>query len=147
MREIDRNCSRVRPFYVAHAMMALVARAAPSTRCPAPRQAAPRPRGFVTLPFCKALLAFACGDYVRCVESLKRVHHIAHRRGGSLAQCDLIHLTYTEAALRARKASLARALYRLGGNNYLWHSRILVAVNYKSQLAVEPDVFDESHLV
>jgi hypothetical protein len=36
---------------------------------------------------------------------------------------------------------------RLGGNNYLWHSSILVAVNYKSQLAVEPDVFDESHLV
>jgi hypothetical protein len=36
--------------------------------------------------------------------------HIAHRCGGSLAQCDLIHLTLTEAALRARKAQLARAL-------------------------------------
>ena len=62
------------------------------------------------LPFCKALFAFAFGDYVSCVEWLKRVHHIAHHCGGSLAQCDLIHLTYTEAALRARKASLARAL-------------------------------------
>ena len=29
---------------------------------------------------------------------------------GSLAQCDLIHLTFTEAALRARKDHLARAL-------------------------------------
>jgi len=38
------------------------------------------------------------------------VRHIAHRCGGSLAQCDLIHLTFTEAALRARKARLARAL-------------------------------------
>ena len=38
------------------------------------------------------------------------VRHIAHRCGGSLAQCDLIHLTFTEAALRARRARLARAL-------------------------------------
>src|SRR5262249_38700619 len=29
---------------------------------------------------------------------------------GSLAQCDLIHLTLTEAALRAQRAGLARAL-------------------------------------
>jgi hypothetical protein len=34
------------------------------------------------------------------------VRHIAHRCGGSLAQCDLIHLTFTEAALRARRARL-----------------------------------------
>jgi hypothetical protein len=38
------------------------------------------------------------------------VHHIAHNCGGSIAQCDLIQLTYTEAALRARMVSLARAL-------------------------------------
>jgi hypothetical protein len=30
--------------------------------------------------------------------------------GGSLAQCDVIHLTFTEAALRAQKVRLARAL-------------------------------------
>ena len=60
--------------------------------------------------FCKALLAFAHGDYAACVEWLVRVRHIAHRCGGSLAQCDLIHLTFTEAALRARKGNLARAL-------------------------------------
>jgi hypothetical protein len=44
------------------------------------------------------------------VEWLKRVRHIARRCGGSLAQCDVIHLTLTEAALRARQAQLARAL-------------------------------------
>jgi len=33
----------------------------------------------------------------------------AHRCGGSLAQCDVIHLTLTEAALRARQARLAHA--------------------------------------
>ena len=52
------------------------------------------------LPLCKALLAFARNDYAACVEWLVRVRHIAHRCGGSLAQCDLIHLTFTEAARR-----------------------------------------------
>ena len=61
-------------------------------------------------PFCKALLAFTRSDFSACVEWLARVRHIAHRCGGSLAQCDLIHLTFTEAALRARKDRLARAL-------------------------------------
>jgi hypothetical protein len=35
---------------------------------------------------------------------------IVHRCGGSLAQCDLIHLTFTEAALRGHHMRLARAL-------------------------------------
>jgi hypothetical protein len=61
-------------------------------------------------PLCKALLAFAYGDYSSCVELLVRVRHIAHRCGGSLAQCDLVHLTATEAALRARNGNVARAL-------------------------------------
>jgi hypothetical protein len=41
---------------------------------------------------------------------LTHVRHAAHQCGGSLAQCDLFHLTFTEAALRARRARLARAL-------------------------------------
>jgi hypothetical protein len=44
------------------------------------------------------------------VDWLTRVQHIAHRCGGSLAQCNLIHLTFTEAALRANRAKLADAL-------------------------------------
>jgi hypothetical protein len=61
-------------------------------------------------PFCEALLAFADGDYAACVEWLKPVQGVAHRCGGSLAQCDIVHLTFTEAALRARKPRLAGAL-------------------------------------
>src|SRR5262249_62200467 len=68
------------------------------------------PEETLALPLCEALLAFAFRDYAACVTELTRVRHIAHRCGGSLAQCDLIHLTYTEAALRAHKAQLARAL-------------------------------------
>jgi len=55
-------------------------------------------------------MAFARDDYAACVEWLTRVRDIANRCGGSLAQCDLIHLTFTEAALRARKALIARSL-------------------------------------
>ena len=68
------------------------------------------PEDALAAPLCEALLAFAYSDYAACVMWLKRVRHIAHRCGGSLAQCDVIHLTLTEAALRARQARLARAL-------------------------------------
>ena len=109
----------VRPFYIVHAMMAFAAagRTAAAARVfealphtdasgvsPSP------PEDALAAPFCEALLAFARSDYAACVEWLVRVRHIADRCGGSLAQCDLIHLTFTEAALRARKARLARAL-------------------------------------
>jgi hypothetical protein len=108
-----------RPFYVVHAMMAFAAarRSAAAARV---IDALPHittggvslslPADALAPPFCNALLAFTHSDYASCVEWLKRVRHIAHRCGGSLAQCDLIHLTFTEAALRARKARLAHAL-------------------------------------
>ena len=108
-----------RPFYVVHAMMAFVAagRAAAATRV---LEALPRTDSNAASSalsedalaplFCEALLAFSRSDYAACVDWLTRVRHIAHRCGGSLAQCDLIHLTFTEAALRARRAHLARAL-------------------------------------
>ena len=108
-----------RPFYVVHAMMAFAAagRTAAAARV---FEALPHtdtsgvspslPEDALAPPLCEALLAFACSDYAACVEWLVRVRHIAHRCGGSLAQCDLIHLTFTEAALRARKARLAGAL-------------------------------------
>jgi hypothetical protein len=110
----------VRPFYIVHAMMAFAA---------AGRDAAaaclleslhhrlgngdgfkPLPEETLAYPFCRALIAYVRGDYATCVAWLTRVRHIADRCGGSLAQCDLIHLTFTEAALRARSAPLARAL-------------------------------------
>jgi tetratricopeptide (TPR) repeat protein len=108
-----------RPFYIVHAMMAFVAagRVAAAARVlKALRRndsnaasSALSEDALVPL-FCEALLAFSRRDYAACVDWLKRVRHIAHRCGGSLAQCDLIHLTFTEAALRARSARLARAL-------------------------------------
>ena len=64
------------------------------------------PGDTLALPLCEALLAFTRGNYAECVESLVRVRHIARRCGGSLAQCDFVHLTLTEAALHARRTAL-----------------------------------------
>jgi hypothetical protein len=105
-----------RPFYVAHAMMAFAAaghiaaverifdllRHGEASGAPA--------EDSLGAPLCAALFAFARGDYDGCVEWLARVRHIAHQCGGSVAQCDLIQLTFVEAALRGNKANLARAL-------------------------------------
>ncbi|HKD74379.1 MAG TPA: hypothetical protein VKB76_02745, partial [Ktedonobacterales bacterium] len=109
----------VRSFYVVHAMMAFAA-AERAVAAASLIEALPvtgldetsslSPEDAIALPLCEALLAFARNDYAACVGWLVRVRHIAHRCGGSLAQCDLIHLTFTEAALRARKAHLARTL-------------------------------------
>jgi hypothetical protein len=68
------------------------------------------PEEALATPFCEALLAFARSDYSASVKWLERVRHIADRCGGSVAQCDLIHLTFTEAAFRAHKERLARTL-------------------------------------
>ena len=108
-----------RPFYLVHAMMAFAA----AGRASAAEQlleefshnqtaggSSSVPEEALAIPFCEALRAFAGKAYAECVGWLTRVRHIAHRCGGSLAQCDLIHLTFTEAALRARKEHLARAL-------------------------------------
>jgi hypothetical protein len=108
-----------RPFYIVHAMMAFAAagRMAAAEQLleafshnQATSASLTVPEEALVTPFCEALLAFVGKDYAACVGWLTRVHHIAHRCGGSLAQCDLIHLTFTEAALRARKDHLARAL-------------------------------------
>jgi hypothetical protein len=108
-----------RPFYTAHAMMAFVAagradavrRTFDLLQHAATSDALASPlKDDLIVPFCKALFSFANGDYAGSVEWLERVRHIAHRCGGSLAQCDLIHLTFVEAAFRANKANLARAL-------------------------------------
>jgi hypothetical protein len=107
-----------RSFYIVHAMMAFAAaeRAAAAARLidalrvrDRDETLSPSPEDAIALPLCEALLAFARNDYVACVGWLVRVRHFAHRCGGSLAQCDLIHLTFTEAALRAR-AHIARTL-------------------------------------
>jgi tetratricopeptide (TPR) repeat protein len=108
-----------RVFYVVHAIMAFAAvgRTATAMRLAEAlpsadlgRASSRIPQDALASPLSEALLAFVRGDYGACVEWLARVRRIADRCGGSLAQCDLIHLTFTEAALRARRARLARAL-------------------------------------
>jgi tetratricopeptide (TPR) repeat protein len=106
-----------RPFYVVHAMMAFAAAGRTTAAARVFKALSPAQTSGSLLPeealaplFCQALLAFARNDYAACIECLVRVRHITHRCGGSLAQCDLIHLTFTEAALRARQARLACAL-------------------------------------
>ena len=64
----------------------------------------------LSVPVGEALVAFAHDDYPRAIERLARVRAIAEHCGGSVAQCDLILLTYVEAALRGRRARLAQAL-------------------------------------
>lgn len=64
----------------------------------------------LAVPLSEALLAFGRGDYSSAVERINTVRAIAHRCGGSVAQCDLIHLTLVEAALRSRHSRLAEAL-------------------------------------
>ncbi len=64
----------------------------------------------VGLPMARGLSAFVRGDYAQTVDQLTNIRTVAHRFGGSHAQRDLIHLTLTEAALRAGRPALARAL-------------------------------------
>lgn len=64
----------------------------------------------VGLPMANALCAFERRDYEVAIDELQRVRAHAQRFGGSHAQRDLLHLTVTEAALRAGRRSLARAL-------------------------------------
>jgi hypothetical protein len=115
----QQSLTAVRPFFVIHAVIAFAAAgrttAAARAFAALPRidtsdASEPLPEVALAAPFCEALLAFAGGDYAACVEWLRPVHSVAHRCGGSLAQCDIIHLTFTEAALRARKPRLAGVL-------------------------------------
>jgi tetratricopeptide (TPR) repeat protein len=106
--------AELRPFHIAHAMMAFAAagRAAAAQRVlDTVQEMSGALAGYreeaLLAPLCRALLAFARGDYAECVDRLRRVRHIANRCGGSLAQCDLIYLTLVEAALRASKTRLA----------------------------------------
>ena len=64
----------------------------------------------LAVPLCEALRAFAGADYRRAVERLSTLRARAEQCGGSIAQCDLLHLTLVESALRSRHVPLARAL-------------------------------------
>ena len=61
-------------------------------------------------PMMAAIMSFCRGDYDRAVESIAEIRAAADRCGGSVAQCDLIHLTMLEAALRGHRKRLAWTL-------------------------------------
>ncbi len=64
----------------------------------------------VGLPFCRAVQAFAEGDYDRAVDLLLPIRYRTHLLGGSHAQRDIIAWTLLEAALRAGRHKLALSL-------------------------------------
>lgn len=108
-----------RAFYLVHALMAFAAAgetalarrvSALLANDPDTRSASADDDLLLALPLADGLQAFTRRDYARAVDAINRVRAIAHRCGGSVAQCDLIHLTLTEAALRSRRSHLARAL-------------------------------------
>ena len=61
-------------------------------------------------PMIAAIMSFCRGDYDDAVESIATIRAAADQCGGSVAQCDLIHLTLLEAALRGHQKELARTL-------------------------------------
>lgn len=64
----------------------------------------------VGLPLTRAIHAFGRGDYDATVALILPIVEIAHRFGGSNAQRDVVHRTLLEAAIRAGRGNLARAL-------------------------------------
>ena len=64
----------------------------------------------VTLPLCQAILAFRQGDAERSIELLLDLRNDLAAIGGSHAQRDIFHQLLLEAAIRARRFKLARAL-------------------------------------
>lgn len=59
---------------------------------------------------CRAILAYREGDYGGCVDALYPVRFQTRHLGGSHAQRDVFHQLLIEAAIRAGRLNLARAL-------------------------------------
>jgi tetratricopeptide (TPR) repeat protein len=59
---------------------------------------------------CRAILAYRQGNYGGCVDALYPVRFQTRHLGGSHAQRDVFHQILIEAAIRAKRLTLARAL-------------------------------------
>jgi tetratricopeptide (TPR) repeat protein len=64
----------------------------------------------VTIPVCEAILAYGQGDHARAVDLLLPLRHAFIRMGASHAQRDVFHQYLIEAAIKAGRLKLARAL-------------------------------------
>ena len=114
-----RSCAGLRPFNDVHAMLAFAAtrRWTQARRLLAALRdsvlRAPDLQSTVyeaALPVCKAFVAFGHGRYARAAQYLQAQKRLVRGCGGSRAQCDLLHLTWLEAALRSRQPALAQQL-------------------------------------
>ena len=88
----------------------------------------------VGLPVCRSLVAFGDGDYAQVLDELWPVRTRLHEFGGSHAQRDAVERTLLEAAIRAQRSDVARALVseRLGvreSSTYAWskYAQVLAA--------------------
>lgn len=77
---------------------------------------------------CSGLLRFATADFDGAIESLLSVRGSVHEIGGSHAQRDVVERTLLEAAIRAGRGDLARALLservsRRESSAYAWGKR------------------------
>lgn len=64
----------------------------------------------IGVPLAEALMAYRSGDFDRCVERLHPIRYRLHAIGGSHAQRDLFAMVLIDAALRAGRWPMARAL-------------------------------------
>ena len=115
----QRRLDGLRPFNDTHAMLAFVAaerRTSAEGLIDALRASAERTPDLheiihgSALPVCTALKAFGERDYEAATATLHELRHLTKRCGGSQAQCDLVHLTLLESALRSGHAPMARSL-------------------------------------
>lgn len=115
----QRSLAGERAFALVHALLAFAASGAQPLAArvkgllendPVTRAANTAQDLSLAIPLADGLQAYGRGDYAGAVERITAVRTIAYRCGGSVAQCDLIHLTLLEAALRAHRARLAQAL-------------------------------------
>lgn len=115
----DRPSAGLRPFNDVHAMLAFAAtkRWASARRLlGALRDSALRAPDLQTtvydaaLPVCEAFVAFGQGRYTHAARYLQAQQHLVRGCGGSRAQCDLLHLTWLEAALRSQQPTLVQRL-------------------------------------
>jgi hypothetical protein len=115
----QRQGDGLRPFNDTHAMLAFVAagcRSSAEELIAALRTSAARLPDLheiihgAALPVCTALMAFGERDYETAAATLHDLRHLAQRCGGSRAQCDLLHLTLLESALRSGHTPMARSL-------------------------------------
>ncbi|MFN0092160.1 MAG: tetratricopeptide repeat protein, partial [Acidimicrobiales bacterium] len=89
---------------------AVLARLAAESTAAAGRPTNARMTAEIGLAACRAALAFVEGRYDDVVAGLAPIRRTLHRFGGSHAQRDALVRTLLEAALRARRVDLARAL-------------------------------------